>query len=96
MNAKSSLLQRYRRLRGARREGATFALCLLIGAVLMPIAIYALGHTLLGAYAHGGFFSYFGDFWLRLVTLTPAFWLVALGPYLAVWFWRLVRQLPLR
>ena len=96
MNALSNLLQRYQRLRGPRREAATLTLCFLIGALLIPIAIYLLGHALLGAYTNGGFFSYLADFWLRLIKLTPAFWLVALGPYLALWFGRLLQRLPHR
>jgi hypothetical protein len=96
MNALSNLLHRYRQSRGARRELANFGLCFVAGALLMPVVIYALGHRLLGDYTHGGFFSYLGDFWWQLVTVTPAFWLVALGPYLALWFWRLIRRLPRR
>jgi hypothetical protein len=96
MNALSKLWQRYRQLRGARRGLATFALCFAAGGLLIPTAIYLLGRQLLGNYTDGGYFSYLGDFWLQLFRLTPAFWLVALGPYLALWFWRLVRRLPLR
>jgi hypothetical protein len=96
MNALSTLLRRYRQLRGARRGLATFGLCFLIGALLIPLAIFLLGHKLLGDYTSGGFFSYLGDFWLQLVRLAPAFWLVALGPYIALWCWRLLRQLPHR
>jgi hypothetical protein len=96
MKALSNLPQRYQRLRGARREAATLALCFLIGALLIPIAIFALGRVLLGTYTNGGFFSYLADFWLQLIRLTPAFWLVALGPYLALWFWRLLQRLPHR
>jgi hypothetical protein len=96
MNALPNLLQRYRRSRGAQRELATFGLCLLAGGLLMPVAIYLLGFRLLGDYTHGGFFSFLGDFWLQLVTVQPAFWCVALGPYFALWFWRLLRRLPHR
>jgi hypothetical protein len=91
-----NLWRNYRQQRGLRREGSTLLLCFVIGALLIPIGIYVVGHALLGSYSDGGMFRYLGDFWQQLFKLSPAFWLVALGPYLAVWFARLVRSLPHR
>jgi len=96
MSNTRNLWQRYRQLRGGRREAATLLLCIVIGTLLVPVAIYSVGHALLGSYANGGVFRFLGDFWLQLFRLTPAFWLVALGPYLALWYWRLFRRLPHR
>jgi hypothetical protein len=96
MNAMASWLRWYRKQRGAAREGSAFLLCLLTGSLIVPAAIYLVGIGLLGPYTGGGLGTYLADFWRQLFKLAPAFWLVALGPYLALWLLRLARRLPLR
>ena len=86
-----SLLQywrRYRRMRGMQRELATLGLCLAIGLVVMPILIWFVGSAALGPYGGGGLGALWYDFSLALIRGSLAFWLVALGPYAAVWLLR--------
>lgn len=82
-----------RRARGWRGELQTLLLCLAAGVLLAPAVIYLVGAQLLGAYHNGGYLAYMGDFGLALLHLKPSFWLVALGPWLGLWFLRLTRRL---
>ena len=83
--------RRFRRTRGIRREILTVLLCLGIGLLLMPWLIWAVGSNTLGAYTNGGPFSLWRDFLVGLGHGSLAFWLVALGPYVALWLWRALR-----
>ena len=83
----------YRRTGGWRGEFQIFLLCLALGVLVLPAAIYLVGKQLLGAYQNGGYFAYMGDFGLALLHFVPSFWLVALGPWLGLCFLRLVRRL---
>jgi len=84
--------RRFRGTRGARRELLTLLLCLIIGLVAMPLLIWAVGSWKLGAYANGGPWALERDFLTALSHRSLAFWLVALGPYLAVWLLRGLRR----
>ena len=79
--------KRFRRTRGAQRELLTLLLCL----VLVPVLIWLVGTSTLGAYTNGGPFSLWRDYLAGLLHGSLAFWLVALGPYVAVWLWRALR-----
>lgn len=83
--------RQFRRTRGARREIITILLCLAIGLLLMPWLIFAVGNATLGPYADGGPFILWRDYLVGLLHGSLAFWLVALGPYVAVWLWRGLR-----
>lgn len=89
-----SLLQywrRYRRTHGVRRELLTLLLCLVLGLVAMPALIWAAGSWKLGPYANGGLLALWRDFYGALSRGSLVFWLVALGPYAAVWLLRGLR-----
>ena len=77
----------------AVRELALAVLCLLIGVVVMPCLIFALGRMSLGAYERGGVFALWGDFLAGLAAGSEAFWFIALGPYLLLWLLRGGRRL---
>jgi hypothetical protein len=83
--------RRYRRTRGAQREVLTLALCLAVGLLIMPLLIWLVGSLQLGPYANGGLGSLLRDYYLALAQGSLAYWLVALGPYAAVWLLRLLR-----
>ena len=83
--------RRYRRTRGAQREVLTFALSLAVGLLIMPLLIWLIGSLQLGPYANGGLGSLLKDYYLALAQASLAYWLVALGPYAAVWALRGVR-----
>jgi hypothetical protein len=90
----ASLLEnwkRFRRTHGAKRELLTVLLCLVLGLVLMPLSIWLVGNRTLGPYSNGGPLSLWRDFAVGLLHGSLAFWLVALGPYAAVWLWRVLR-----
>ena len=80
--------RRYRRTRGLKRELLTLALCLAVGLVVMPILIWVVGSSQLGPYTNGGLVSLLGDFYVALFKGSFAYWLVALGPYTALWVLR--------
>jgi hypothetical protein len=83
--------RRYRRTRGLTRELLTLSLCLVVGLLVMPVLIWIVGHIVLGPYTNGGLFSLLKDYYLALATGALAYWLVALGPYAAVWLLRGLR-----
>ena len=83
--------RRYRGTRGSQRELLTLALCLAIGLLLMPLLIWLVGSVVLGHYANGGLGALLHDYYLALLHGSLAFWLVALGPYAAVWLLRGLR-----
>jgi hypothetical protein len=83
--------RRYRRTRGAQRELLTLALCLAVGLLVMPMLIWLVGSLQLGRYAHGGLGALLGDYYQALAQGSLVQWLVALGPYAAVWLLRGLR-----
>ena len=83
--------RRYRRTRGLTRELLTLGLCLVLGLLLMPVLIWLVGKAELGPYANGGLGSLLGDYYVTLAKGSLAFWLVALGPYGALWLLRGLR-----
>jgi hypothetical protein len=50
-----------------------------------------VGKTVLGPYGNGGLGALLGDYYAALIKGSLAFWLVALGPYAAVWLLRGLR-----
>ncbi len=83
--------RRFRRTRGLQRELLTLALCLLLGLVVMPILIWIVGSAQLGRYTNGGLGSLLKDYFVELAKGSFVYWLVALGPYVAVWLLRGLR-----
>jgi hypothetical protein len=75
------------------RELLLGALCLILGVVVMPCLIFAMGRASLGPYEHGGVFALWRDFLLGLSHGSEAFWFVALAPYLLLCVLRLLRRL---
>ena len=63
------------------RELALFVAAFLVGALVVPLAIYAIGREVLGEYANGGAGALLVDFFRGLAAGAKAFWAVALGPY---------------
>jgi len=84
--------RRYRSSRGLSHELMTLGLCLLLGLLLVPTAIFIVGRVVLGPYANGGWPALMGDYFSGLAHASSAFWLVAAGPYALVWCWRLARR----
>jgi hypothetical protein len=84
--------RRYRRTRGLVRELVTLALCLLVGLLLMPVLIWAAGSAELGPYANGGLAALLADYYVTLAKGSLAYWIVALGPYGALWLLRGLRR----
>jgi hypothetical protein len=63
---------------------------LLVGLVLAPLLIFAMGHATLGPYAHGGAARLLADYFASLSHGAPVFWAVALGPYVMTLLVRLI------
>ena len=80
-----------------RRELIIAGVFVFIGAVLLPIAIYLVGQTLLGTYSTEGYGigRLYGDIFSDLAAGFPAAWLLVLSPWLGIQLLRL-SLLPLR
>jgi hypothetical protein len=64
---------------------------LVLGLLVIPAIIWLGGTLVLGPYAGGGtIFSLIANFFKALVNGAPAFWLVALGPYVLILVARLL------
>lgn len=70
------------------REAILFGICLFAGLVLMPLGVYFVGKAVLEAYAGGGFFRFWADWFRGLASGGLAWWLCTLGPYAFVLFIR--------
>jgi hypothetical protein len=86
-----------------QRQLIIYGIAVAFGLILMPFVIWSVGSRVLGPYTHGdnahaGPFALFGDFWVGLLHGSAVFWLVALGPALAIALVRLflvlLRVLP--
>ena len=74
-------------------EGLTLGIALLFGLVIMPVLIFIAGSYALKSYAHGGLFTLFVDFYKGLVDLRPSCWIVLVGPFVFLTFFRFCRYL---
>jgi hypothetical protein len=80
---------------GVRRELLIFGIALACGLILMPFLIWFVGNRVLGPYTHGpgpatGPLRLLGDFFVGLAHGSVIFWCVALGPYVLLWFVRVL------
>lgn len=82
--------------RGSRAEFKRAGICLAIGVFIVPALIWAVGRGVLGPYTNGGLLAMWRDFLLGLGAGSEPFWFIALGPYLFIWFLRLIRRLARR
>jgi hypothetical protein len=72
-------------------EAITLGLALAAGLFVMPALIFLAGRYTLREYANGGLFALFFDFYKGLVELRPSCWIVVLGPFVFLTFFRLCR-----
>ncbi|HUI60293.1 MAG TPA: hypothetical protein VLX90_08720 [Steroidobacteraceae bacterium] len=80
------------------RELIVFGVALLIGAVGMPFAIWAVGDRILGPYVHGsnphaGPLALLGDVLAGLAHGALSDWVVVIGPFAIILFLRLAHAL---
>lgn len=74
-----------------RRELHLAGGALAVGLIALPLLIYVVGTSTLGAYESGGLGSFLADFFLGLFRLWLPAWGVALGPLALVLFFRAIR-----
>jgi hypothetical protein len=67
--------------RRLRRELLILAAAGVVGFLIVPLLIWTVGHSALGAYSHGGPGRLLADFMSGLAHGSPIYWAVALGPY---------------
>jgi hypothetical protein len=72
-------------------EAMTFGLAVLVGLFLMPALIYVVGLIALKAYANGGLFSLYYDWFAGLFGGHSSFWIVAIGPFAFLTLFRACR-----
>ena len=72
-------------------EAMTFGLAVLFGLLVMPALIYLAGRYTLMAYAHGGVFALYLDFYKGLIELRPSCWIVVAGPFVFLTLVRVFR-----
>ena len=73
-----------------RRELILAAGALLVGVAVAPPLIFVAGSRAVGPYTGGGLGAFMGRFFKGLFAGSMAFWIVVLGPYLAVLLIRLL------
>ena len=66
-------------------------LCLALGLLVAPVVVYFVGGAVFGPYAAGGYLRLMGDILKAMAHGSLPFWLFVLGPYGAVWLWRICR-----
>lgn len=74
-------------------EAITLGLALLAGLLVMPPLIYLAGRYTLNAYANGGLFALFADFYKGLVEPRTSCWIVVAGPFVFLCFVRICRRI---
>ncbi|HEY7638951.1 MAG TPA: hypothetical protein VH814_04430 [Steroidobacteraceae bacterium] len=80
-----------RRRRRARFELIFASIWLLVGLLVLPAAIFAVGGALLGPYGdNGGLGRFYGDFFGDLFEPSVRAWAIALGPLVLISILRLV------
>ncbi|MGC1458760.1 MAG: hypothetical protein WA825_10820 [Steroidobacteraceae bacterium] len=67
-----------------RRELLWALIALPVGVLLLPPLIWVVGSRVFGTYAGGGTRDLIDHFFRGLAQGQEAFWIVALGPYLAL------------
>ena len=72
-------------------EALTLGLAILVGLLVMPALIYLAGRYTLDAYANGGVFSLYLDFFKGLFQPRASFWVVVIGPFVFLCLFRLFR-----
>jgi hypothetical protein len=92
MSGLASLWRRYQQSGRLTRECMIFGLCLVLGWLLIPAAIYLVGMRLLGPYEHGGYLQFVADIAGGVFSGSWPFWLLVSGPYLGLWAQRLWRR----
>jgi hypothetical protein len=83
----------YAELSRLTRELIFLGLALVLGLILVPLAIWAVGNRILGPYIHGtnphaGPMALLGDFYYGLSQGWLTFWIVAVGPLAIILFVR--------
>ncbi len=72
-----------------KRELALFLMLLLFGILLLPIAIYAVGDAIFGAYAGAGFSGFYSTLHEALRSGELMAWYLVLSPYVILQLLRL-------
>jgi hypothetical protein len=72
-------------------EAMTLGVAVLTGLLVMPVLIYVAGLIALQAYANGGVFSLYYDWFAGLFGGHSSFWIVAAGPLVFLTLVRLCR-----
>jgi hypothetical protein len=72
-------------------EAITFGLAVLFGLLVMPAFIYLAGRFTLDAYANGGVFALYGDFYKGLFEPRLSNWIVLSGPFVFLSLFRIFR-----
>jgi hypothetical protein len=74
-------------------EAMTFGVAVLAGLLVMPVLIYLAGLIALKAYANGGLFSLYYDWFAGLFGDHSSFWIVVVGPLAFLTLFRFGRWL---
>jgi len=67
-----------------KRESLLLVILIAVGAVLLPAAVWFVGQAVFGAYADGGFGSFYGALFARVAAGERSAWFLVLSPYLGV------------
>lgn len=73
-----------------KRETALFVGMLFIGFVLLPFAVFKVGHSVFGDYGGSGYGNFFGTLSDKLQSGDWVAWFLILSPYMVWQFFRLL------
>jgi len=67
-----------------KREALLLLMLVAAGALLLPVAVWFVGQAVFGAYADGGFGSFYAALFARFAAGERSAWFLVLSPYLGV------------
>ncbi|MDH3620232.1 MAG: hypothetical protein OER91_05035 [Gammaproteobacteria bacterium] len=67
-----------------KKEAMLFVGLLFIGLVILPVAIWFVGHAVFGAYDGMGYMAFFGMLSGKIRAGDPAAWFLVLSPWLVL------------
>lgn len=68
----------------ALKELALLAGLLFLGFVVLPVAVFAVGQIVFGAYAGAGYGDFFSTLSNKIMRFDPVAWFLILSPYLGM------------
>jgi hypothetical protein len=76
------------RAKSGRKEVLLALLLVLVGLLVLPAVIYAVGQAMFGEYGGAGFAGFYGELVAKLLSGELSVWFLVLSPYVC---WQVLR-----